>query len=130
MHDPRSIGTLRHPLSVVLMLMAFMAFILLPLAHARPVGPGTHHAAMMIQPCAHGHMADHVVQAAVKPCVADMAGHNAPDCCQACLTAAIASETQTLPRKRGGAHPASAQPTQTGRSPPGILRPPRPIIAA
>lgn len=123
---------LRH-LSTALLLLAFSAFILQPLAHASPSGHSVHHdaaVAAMTQPCAHAHVSGDGGEASVKHCDSNETGSGLLDCCQACLVAAITPETQSLSLHAGSDHRSRISSDHFGRIPPGILRPPRLIAAA
>lgn len=125
---------LRH-LSMALLLLAFSAFILQPLAHASPSGHFVQHDAVVnavAELCAHSHAwgDGHGDETPVKHCDPDKTTPGLLDCCQACLVAAITPETQPLPPEAGGDHLSRMIPNHVGRTPPGILRPPRLITAA
>lgn len=123
---------LRH-LSTALLLLAFSAFILQPLAHASPSGHSVRHdaaVAAMTQPCAHSHVSGDGHATPVAHCDQDKTGLSVLDCCQACLVAAITPEIQSLSPQVGSDHLSRLNPDHFGRTPPGILRPPRLIAAA
>lgn len=121
---------LRH-LSIGLLLFALSAFLLQSVAHASPRGPSAHHdaaVAAMTQPCAHASGDGDGVP--VKHCDPGDAGSGLLDCCQACVVAAILPETQSLSPNVSSAHPSRMRPDRLGRTPAGILKPPRLITAA
>lgn len=125
---------LRH-MSMALLLLAFSAFILQPVAHASPNGHSTHQDAAvtaMAELCAHSHAAGdgYGDETSVKHCGPDKTGPGLLDCCQACLIAAITPETQSLPPHAGSDHRSRISSDRLGRIPPSILRPPRLITAA
>lgn len=125
---------LRH-LSTALLLLAFSAFILQPVAHASPSGHFVQHDAVvnaMAELCAHSHASGdgHGDMASTKHCDPDKTGPGLLDCCQACLVAAITPETQSLSPHAGSDHRSRISSDHFGRIPQGILRPPRLITAA
>ncbi len=123
---------LRH-LSTALLLLAFSAFILQPLAHASPSGHSVHHdaaIAAVTQLCIHSHASGDGHEASVKHCDQDKAEPGVLDCCQACLVAAITLEAKSLSLHADSEHLSRLNPNHFGRTPPGILRPPRLITAA
>lgn len=123
---------LRH-LSTALLLLAFSAFFLQPLAHASPRGHSVHHdaaIAAVAQLCAHSDASGEGHEASVKHRDQEETAPGVLDCCQACLVAAIPPEAKSLSRHPGSDHLSRLSPSHFGRTPPGILRPPRPITAA
>lgn len=123
---------LRH-LSTALLLLALSAFFLQPLAHASPSGHSVHHDAAVTavaQLCILSHVSDDGHEASVRHCDRDKTGSGVLDCCQACLVAAITPEAKSLPPHAGSDHLSRLGPNHIGRTPPGILRPPRLITAA
>lgn len=123
---------LRH-LATALLLLAFSAFFLQPLAHASPSGHSVHHDAAVTavtQLCIHTHASGDGHEASVKHCDQDKTGPGVLDCCQACLVAAIAPEAKSLSPHASSDHLSRISPNHFGRTPPGILRPPRLITAA
>lgn len=119
--------------SAALLLLAFSALILQPLAHASPSGHSVHRDAAVaatMQPCAHFHASGDERETSVAHCDQDKTGLSVLDCCQACLVAAITPETRSLSPEAGSDHPSHLSTGHFGRTPPGILRPPRLITAA
>ena len=119
-------GWLRH-LSAALLLIAFSALILQPLAHASPGGHSVHHdtaPATMAQPCAHSH-AQGQGEGPVRHCDQDQTATSLLDCCQACLIATMIPESQLPSAQLASDHLICMNPDHFGRTPPGILRPPR-----
>lgn len=122
---------LRH-LSTALLLLALSAFFLQPLAHASPSGHSVHHDAAVTavaQLCILSHVSGDGHEASVRHCDRDKTGSGVLDCCQACLVAAITPEAKSLPPHAGSDHLSRLGPNHIGRTPPGILRPPRLITA-
>lgn len=122
---------LRH-LSTALLLLALSAFFLQPLAHAGPSGHSVYHDAAVTavaQLCIHSHAPGDGHEASVKHCDQDKTGPGVLDCCQACLVA-ITPEAKSLSPHAGSDHLSHLSPNHFGRTPPGILRPPRLITAA
>lgn len=117
---------LRH-LSVLLLLITASAMLLQPLAHARPGVHSGHQDAAMAQLCAYPHASDGERTRTIH-CGTDTSGHSLTDCCQACVIVALAPEIQPLPGPSGVGHPARVNPDHNGRSPPGVLKPPRPVV--
>lgn len=116
---------LRHLLAALL-LLALGALILQPLAHASPGGHSAHHAAgAMTQPCVLSGASGDGNEVSAKHCVPDEHGPGQPDCCQTCLAAAVSPETRSLPPHAGSDHRSRMSADHSGRTPPGILRPPR-----
>lgn len=122
-------------LSLALLLLAFSAFILQPVANASPGGHFVQHDAVVnavAELCAHSHASGdgHGDEASVKHCDPDKTGPGLLDCCQACLVAAITPDAQSLSPHAGSDHRSRISSDHLGRTPPGILRPPRLITAA
>lgn len=128
------VASLRH-LSMAILLLAFSAFVLQPLAHASPRGHSAHQGAdVATEPCAHSPVyasADGVgsSEAPVKHCNSGE-GSGQTDCCQACVAAAILPAAQPLSLRMNRDSPSRMAPNHLGRTPSGILRPPRPIVSA
>lgn len=123
----------QHRLSTGLLLLAFSAFFLQPVAHASPSGHSAHAGAAagaMAQPCAQSHASGDIGEISVEKCDSDDAELTQVDCCQACLVAAIPPEMPLLLPSVSGDHLSRIKLDRFGCAPTGILRPPRLITAA
>lgn len=117
--------------AICILLLAIGALVLQVPVHAGPARHAIHQqqAAATASHCAEHHMPDGHGAGSSAGCVSDDIGFSLADWCPTCLTAAVLVAPPTVgPPVRGEVFTV-VRPDPHGRSPEGILRPPR-LIAA
>ncbi len=118
--------------AIGILLLSFSAFVLQAAAHASPGGHFFHQelATATTSDCAQHHTSGHHGADPAAGGVSDDIGLSLMDCSQACLAAAVLVEPLTFAPSVEGDVSSRTHPDHCGRSPDGILRPPRLITAA
>jgi hypothetical protein len=117
-------GWRRH-LLVGIPLLAIIALVLQTAAHANPAGHSMHQLPAAISASHCDHAAHEHRPGLTAGCAPDASGSSLTDCCQICLTCAVPVEPMASGPAAASDVFVAPRPDPHGRSPEGILRPPR-----